>query len=87
VIPSQVLTVGPLLVQSVQVFFQKANANVAVSHQLGVNPIGWVVTWKDKFSDIKAGMMPAGKSGLTLVSDTDIVNAVVMVIGLGKLRA
>jgi len=70
---------GILVVQFVKVFFPKANTDVAVSHQLNKQPVGWTLAKVDKFCRIKDSQMPGSLTGISLQSDTDGVNAVIRI--------
>lgn len=73
--------VGPLKCQFVTIYFESANAEYAVPHQLGVQPQGVFVAMKDSFCDIRDGEMPRTGGSVHLVCNTDNVNAVIFLVG------
>jgi hypothetical protein len=73
--------VGPLVCQFVSHYFEDANAEYSVPHQLGVQPQGVFIAMKSSFCDIRDGEMPRTRGAVHLVSNTANVNVVVFLVG------
>lgn len=76
------ISLGPLSVQMRKVFFDKANAEIAVAHGLGVTPIGWILIGIDSHATIKDGATPLASNAIRLVSDTDGVGATILIVAV-----
>ena len=55
-------------------------ANTQISHNLGRQPIGWVVVFKDKVCDIIVGTTPADTQFAYLTINDDTANVTLMFI-------
>lgn len=76
------ITIGPITMQWVQVYFARANDDVPVQHGCPGRFVEASVAWKDKFCDIRGSQMPPASNVVLLVSDTDGVTATIRIVTL-----
>ena len=76
------VSLGPVSVQCVQVFFPVAGIETPVPHKLGVVAMGGAVLTLDKAAIINSGVTPPASNVLFMVSDTDRVTATILVVAI-----
>lgn len=79
---SQPVSIGPISLEFVPVFFSNANVEQGVPHKLPSVPTMAVIAKADKKCIIWAGQTPWGTNAVQLICDTDGVNAVLLIMSL-----
>lgn len=76
------ISLGAVSMQMRRVYFDAASTEVAIAHDLGITPVGWILIGIDAHATIKDGATPLASNAIRLVSDTGGVGATILVVAI-----